>query len=489
VVEATLKGTDNMRGGRSFLVLLVIALGLGAYVYFYESKHTPSDAPKKDKVFTADTSKIDTIEVKAASGETTTIKRNGTDWQIIAPETMDADPSAVATLVSTIESLEISRSVDDNPKSVKEFGLEPPKYSVAFKVAGDSTFHRLNVGDKTPTGADFYARVDGQPRLLLIGAFNGDSLNRTTFDLRDKTVLKFQRDGVDAITLEGGAGPALALARKADEWHLTAPVSAKADFGSVDGIVGQVAQARMKTVEMAAAAPAAAGQPPAMTPADLKKYGFDKPQESATLGAGSTRATLQIGAKKDDASVYARDLARPLMVFTVDNTLLSGLQKKPDDLRVKDVFDFRSFSAQSIDFTIDGQTYSFAKEKAPPKPAATPAATPTPSPTTTPEPVDTWKLKKPTAKDVDQAKMTDLLGDFSNLRADKFVDKPQPTGTEIVVVAHFGDAGSPKEEKVTLRKMGDVVQAIRQGDSGAAVISTADFDKAVAQLKELTGAK
>ncbi len=479
-----------MRGGRSFLILLVIALGLGAYVYFYESKQTPTDSPKKDKVFSADVSKIDTIEVKAASGDTTTIKKNGTEWQIVAPEAMDADAAAVGTLVSTLESLEVSRSVDDNPKSVKEYGLDPPKYSVAFKLAGESTFHRLNVGDKTPTGSDLYARVEGQPKLILIGAFNGDSLNRTTFDLRDKTVLKFQRDGVDAIMLEGGTGPAINLARKADEWRLTTPVSSKADFGTVDGIIGQVAQAKMKTVDMAAAAPATAGQPAGMTPADLKKYGFDKPQESATFGAGSTRATLQIGAKKDDASVYARDLARPLMVFTVDNALLSNLQKKVDDLRVKDVFEFRSFSAQSIDFTIDGQTYSFAKEKAPPKPpAATPGATPTPTPTTTPEPVDTWRLTKPTAKDVDQTKMTDLLSAFSNLRADKFADKPQPTGTEIVVVAHFGDANSPKEEKVTFRKMGDVVQAIRQGDTGAAVISTADFDKAVTQLKELTGAK
>jgi hypothetical protein len=37
--------------------------------------------------------------------------------------------------------------------------------------------------------------------------------------------------------------------------------------------------------------------------------------------------------------------------------------------------------------------------------------------------------------------------------------------------------------------MGDTVQAIRQGESGAAVIATADFDKVIAQLKELTGAK
>ena len=241
----------------------------------------------------------------------------------------------------------------------------------------------------------------------------------------------------------------------------------------------------MKAIETPGAASAAQ-----LSAADLKKFGFEKPQETATLGAGSSRATLQIGGKKDDASLYARDMARPGLVFTVDTGLLTALQRKPDDLRVKDVFEFRSFSAQNVAFTIGGQTYQFAKEKPAPKLPA-PGASPTPTPTATSVPAepDVWKLKTPTAKDVDQAKATDLLSAFSNLRADKFADKAFPTGSDIVVVAKYGDAASPKEEKITFRKMGDTVQAIRQGESGAAVIATADFDKVIAQLKELTGAK
>jgi hypothetical protein len=42
---------------------------------------------------------------------------------------------------------------------------------------------------------------------------------------------------------------------------------------------------------------------------------------------------------------------------------------------------------------------------------------------------------------------------------------------------------------VILRKSGDVVHAIRAGEPGAAVIPTADFDKIVKQLKELTESK
>src|SRR5215471_5030477 len=267
-----------MRGGKSFIVLLVVALGLGAYIYFVESKRTGSDEKKKDKVFTVDTSKIDTIEVHAASGETTTLKKAGSDWQIVAPEAVDADASTVGTLVSTLDSLEVSRVVSDTPSSVKEYGLDPAKSSVAFKLAGETTMHKLNLGDKTPTGSDVYARVEGQPKLLLVAAFNTDSLNRTTFDLRDKAILKFQRDGVDSLKLEGSAPPAIALSRKADEWRLSEPVTAKADFGTVDGIIGQLSSARMKAIETPGAASAAA-----LSPADLKKFGFDKPQKTVTL--------------------------------------------------------------------------------------------------------------------------------------------------------------------------------------------------------------
>ena len=47
------------------------------------------------------------------------------------------------------------------------------------------------MGNKTPTGSDLYAQVEGQPKLFLISGYLEDTFNRTTFDLRDKTALKF----------------------------------------------------------------------------------------------------------------------------------------------------------------------------------------------------------------------------------------------------------------------------------------------------------
>ncbi|HEY7475256.1 MAG TPA: DUF4340 domain-containing protein [Vicinamibacterales bacterium] len=460
-----------MRGGKSLLVLLVLALGLGAYIYFVEAKRDLTDpSTKKEKLFTIDPTKVEEIEVKAASGEVTRLKKNGTEWQIVAPATLEADQSEVSTLLTTFETLEIQRTLDEKPGALKPFELDPPRFSVAVRQAGETAMRRLNVGGKTPTGADLYAMVEGQPKLLLVSSYIEDSLNRTTFAFREKSVLKFPRDTVDALTIEAAGSPTVALTKKGNDWRFQKPVDAKADFGSVDSVIGKVAQAKMKSVVAPEAGKAAAE----LTPADLKKYGFDKPQLVTTIGAGSTRATLAIGAKQDDAALYARDLSRPI-VFTVDTSLLNDLKKKPDDLRVKDLFEFRTFNALSVDLTYGGQTYTFEKQKNASAQQSTTA--------------EVWKQTKPAAKDVDQTKITDLLTTISNLRVDAFAEKAAASGEDLTVTARHGEAASPATERVVLRKSGGVVHSIRPGEPGAGIVPPADFDKAIALLKELTGAK
>lgn len=462
-----------MRGGKSFLILLVLALGVAAYAYFVESKKDLSDTstlPKATKVFTVEAAKIEEVEVKAASGDVTRLKKSGNDWQIVAPEPMEADQAAVSSLVSSFESLETSKTIDENPATVKPFGLDPPRATVGVRVTGETGMKRLQIGDKTVTGGDLYARVEGQPKVFLIGATADDTLNRTAFDLREKSVLKFDRDKADALKLEPAAAPALSFAKKGGDWRLTLPVDAKADFATVDGLVGKLNQLKMKSL----VAPEGAK--------DLKKYGLDKPQAVATIGVGSTRASLAIGSKLEDGSLYARDLSRPI-VFSVDATLLDDLKKKADAFRMKDLFEFRSFTALGLDVTRGGENFSFAKQKAAP-PASSPA-----NPSAPPPPAETWKQTKPVAKDVDQTKFDDLLTNLANLKVEKFADKPLSAGETFVFTARFGDESSPKTERVTFRQSGDVIHAIREGETGAAVVPKADFQKVVDGLKALTGGK
>src|SRR5207247_750872 len=133
---------------------------------------------------------------------------------------------------------------------------------------------KLLVGEKSPTGSDLFAQRDGEPRVFLIPAYQESSFNRSTFELRDKTVLKFERDKVDGIEVTAGGKP-LQLAKEGGDWKLTRPLQVRADFGSVEGLIGRLQTVQMKSI--------VTGEPSA---ADLKKYGLDKPAATVSLSMG-----------------------------------------------------------------------------------------------------------------------------------------------------------------------------------------------------------
>ena len=66
-------------------MLVALALGLGAYIYFVESKRDPTATEARDRVFTVETSAIEEVTLQSATGQTTTVRKTGTEWQIVAP--------------------------------------------------------------------------------------------------------------------------------------------------------------------------------------------------------------------------------------------------------------------------------------------------------------------------------------------------------------------------------------------------------------------
>ncbi|MBP8275246.1 MAG: DUF4340 domain-containing protein [Acidobacteria bacterium] len=455
-----------MRGGKSFLLLLVLALALGGYAYFVEPNNETSGEKRltREKLFAIESEKIDEMTVKAANGDVTKLKKVNGTWKIVSPAALEADTAEVSAITTALAGLESERVVEENPPNLKEFTLDPPRISVEFHVEGETGTHALSVGVKTPMGAELYGKLNDKARVFLIGSYREDALNKSLFNLRDKTVLTFDRDGANFLKIDDGKKPVV-IAKQDNQWRLTTPIEAGADFTAVDGLVGRLYQSRMKSYV------ADDGT------ADFKTYGLDKPQFVVTVGAGSARVELAIGAKTDDGNVYARELTRPV-VFTLEGTLLDDLKRPASELRQKDVFEFRTFTLLSLDVTSSGQTYTFTRDAK--------ATDNTPA---------TWKLTKPTAKSVDATKANDMLTNFSGLRADSFIDAAS-AGTETTVTARFGLDTAPKEETLIFRVVPSkdktqppVVHAIHKGEKGAMVISALEFDKAMAIFKELTGAK
>lgn len=309
-----------MKRGRSFLLLLALAAGVGAYVWFVELERdmTAPDTPAEE-IFAVEADQIQAVRLRNEAGEESVLQRSGDRWVFAGDAAgVEVDPSEAAGITSSLADLESQRVVDEQPPSLAEYGLEPPRVTVSFTDAAGAE-RTLLIGNRTPTGGDLYAKLADTPRVFLIGAWLDETFNRSRFDLRDKAVLKFSRDAVTNVTLTSSAGT-VALAQAGGEWTIASPDEAPADNAAADAIVNALSSARMQSV---------------VDDPDPAAMGLARPSVTASVTAGPTRAVLEIGGPAAEGTLYARDAVRGL-VFTVDATLADQLAKSPADLRRKD---------------------------------------------------------------------------------------------------------------------------------------------------------
>ncbi|TDI22088.1 MAG: DUF4340 domain-containing protein, partial [Acidobacteria bacterium] len=337
-----------MRGLRSTLVLLLVALGLGAYIYFVESDRPPGGTPEpRDTVFDFESDDITRLSVTAESGDHTVLEKTDNRWRLVEPFAGAVDVTEVVALASSLASLEMQRVVAEPEETtdLTAFGLGEPRIEVGVTTT-TGTDARLLIGEQTPTGGDLYATLAGSNRVFLISGYLDGTFNRTTFDLRDKTILDFTRDRVDRLEI-AGADATIRLRQENNRWSLVSPIEANADLGVTNGLVGQLSTGQMAAIETESTD-------------DLASYGLDVPRLTVTVGLGSSAATLLIGDATSMGTVYARDAAREL-VFTVNESLVTELEQGFDKYRRKNLFAFRPFNATMLEIERGGERWVFEK--------------------------------------------------------------------------------------------------------------------------------
>jgi hypothetical protein len=418
--------------------------GLGGYIYFVDSKRDPAAEGANARAFAelvADD--IEEIEIKNASGETSHVQRVGTDWQLIAPDKADADDGVVGTVTSNLSTLEVQRVVDENPTDLVQYGLNPPRIDVSFRLKDQKEFQRLLVGEKTPTGGDFFAKRPSENRVFLVSSFLDAIFNKTPFELRDKAVLKFDRNQAQAVEIVSGRNTSL-FAGSGIDWRITKPMTARADYAAVEGLMTRLSSTFMQKIVVTETT-------------DLRPYGLDRPALTATVTTGSSQATLLIG-RPEDGGRFAKDLSRS-EIFTVDETLFTELSKEIGEFRRKDLFDGRSFTANRIEVRRGEETIALDK--------------------TTVDSKETWK--NAAGQDVDLAKAEDLMTMLSRLRATSFeaVAHPSLKMPVLTVTVRFDEN---KTETVTFGRAGMDAFASRADEPGAARIDATALDEAVKAL-------
>jgi hypothetical protein len=306
---------------RSTLILLLVAIALGAFVYFYEIKGGKEREEAKERskqLFQFKQEDIAEISL-TREGETSVFQKRDDGWVITQPISTKADQSALDAIAHNVATAEVERKFSASQDQLKSYGLDSPKLDLTVKLKNGPQ-HQVRLGDKDFASTSVYALVDGSREVVLLPVSVLTSADKTLFDVRDKSVLDVSQSDVTSIELKTPKNQ-FVLAKQDNDWQLQQPRSLPADSSTVSSILSRLSSANMTDVVAESAS-------------DLKAYGLDKPSITARLRTqkGDERV-LMLGAKVDD-KYYGKSNTRSL-VFKVAADLYTKLDTTLFDLRSK----------------------------------------------------------------------------------------------------------------------------------------------------------
>jgi hypothetical protein len=282
---------------RTLLVLVVLVLGLGAYIGFYDRNRPSTEEREKagDKVVEVAKDDVQAVEIdrngqvvrlervgKAADGKKAADTSPATpaspalpaeptaEWRLTRPSAARADAQAVSGLVDALVGLAKTRTLERPDR--KGVGLDHPQAVVRLTTAGGT--RELEIGAKIPTGSELVVGVKGDRDAYVTSDAILSTLQREPGEWRDRQMLGADRDRIDRVTLTGPAGTTV-LARKGEGFEIASPAADhdRADRDLIEGLLTDLTGLR------------------------AQQFVDDPKTSPATLGLAPPRATVEVATK------------------------------------------------------------------------------------------------------------------------------------------------------------------------------------------------
>ncbi len=213
---------------RNTLIILLIAVALGVFVYYYEIREGKPRDEVPDKsvpAFTFEPEDVTTVTLANADKAVTAERSNG-KWTIIQPLVTEADQGGLDQTVDDFARLKLQDTKKGTPENLKEFGLSDSKTVAEFKLKNGET-HRVKFGAKDFTGSSVYVQVDQMADAGLVATPMLLLAQKSLNDLRDRQILKLQESDLTRFRIKN---PNLTLAaEKSSEgkWLAKEPANKK----------------------------------------------------------------------------------------------------------------------------------------------------------------------------------------------------------------------------------------------------------------------
>ena len=375
------------------LIFFVIFLLLGGYYYFVEvrlagKKQAAEEAGKK--LFRMAAENIQEIRLKRPTEEIV-LQKQAQGWQLSQPVAAAADAQTVQSLLDGLVAAQRDKTITAKPADVQDFGLDQPELVVTLKAQESGAEERLSIGKETPTASGWYARIGDGPAIMTISASVKTTLDKTLYELRDKTILAFEPAKLKQVTFalktpDAATPQEITLEQTEDRWKIIAPKAYQADTAKMGALLSNLQSARIKTFI-------------AEDSKDLAQYGLDQPGTTVSLGMGADQPvkTLLIGKSDAQNSGFYAKQAAAGNVFVIPAELVAAFPKNPNDLRDKTLLAFQDDKLRKIELASAKETVVLERA------------------------AEEWKITQPAEFEADQTKIVTLLADARTVQVTQFL--------------------------------------------------------------------
>ena len=389
-----------------------VVLGIIAIVALRAPEKGERASDRARPIPSLDAAQITTVDI-TKGGVTTTLKKEGETYRVIAPVAYAADAGNAKGVWESLGKMDVSDLVTEQPSKQSEFQVDD-KEGVRVVAKHDAQVLADVIVGKS-VGAGTMVRLPGKNEIWQASGLNRFTFDKPASDWRDKSITTFTAADAQKLEVAAKDGAKLSLKKTGtkegseDKWQVvdaTVKID-KLDYATANGVVS--ALAAWKANDFADGV-------------KLADAGLEPPAVTITVGLKDGKSvSVLLGAKKGDDEMYVKKSDAP-QVFLVKKYNVERINKAPIEFRDKTLCNIDAADVTEVSVAAGDKSFALVKSGS------------------------DWKATKP-KMEVDAGKVTPITSAFKDWKATSFADDQSPKNNGLtkpkVVTAKSKEKGAP----------------------------------------------
>ena len=375
----------NMRRTLILGLLLILVAG---YFYIFEfraAKQKEEIEESLKKIIPFSQEEITEINI-TKKAETITLKK-GKEWVLESPASYKADEGEIKAVIEKLNKAKKDRMIEENPSDLSPYGLKEPQAELLVKNKENKST-RILFGKSNPTGEFLYAKISDSPGVFLINISINNILDKTNYDLRDKSLVDLDTGKVSKIEfLIKGFSSVVVEKNPEDIWDIKKPLTAKGDKTAIENLLVRFKNDKVKQF--------------IDTPQSLSAYGLDRPSRKILFYLKDKKQSKSFIIGKEDGTKKGFFAKREELstVFLIEKAFVEKLPGSANELRNRTLLAFDRKHVSRIELIReDKEPVVLEKEK------------------------DSWNILKPVKTKASDLEIDNVLWLMENIQIKDFAD-------------------------------------------------------------------